>query len=74
MRETEFVLAHVALADDIIFNSFRAHPDYAGKTLAQVAALRGTPAARTLMDLLAAPGGESAGIVAKACRTATSNA
>ena len=63
--ETEFVLSHVALADDIIFNSFRAHPDYAGKTLAQVAALRATPAAQTLMDLLAEPGGESAGIVAK---------
>jgi N-acyl-D-amino-acid deacylase len=63
--ETEFVLSHVARAEDIIFNSFRAHPDYAGKTLAQVAALRGTPAAGTLMDLLAEPGGESAGIVAK---------
>jgi N-acyl-D-amino-acid deacylase len=63
--ETEFVLSHVALADDIIINSFRAHPDYAGKTLAQVAALRGTPAAQTLMDLLAEPGGPSAGIVAK---------
>ena len=63
--ETEFVLAHVALPDDIIFNSFRAHPDYSGKTLAQVAALRGTPATQTLMDLLAEPGGDSAGIVAK---------
>jgi N-acyl-D-amino-acid deacylase len=63
--ETEFVLSHVALADDIIFNSFRSHPDYAGKTLAQVAALRGTPAAQTLLDLLAEPGGDSAGIVAK---------
>src|SRR4029453_9810884 len=36
--ETKFVLEHVALADDIIFNNFRAHPDYVGKTLAQVAA------------------------------------
>jgi N-acyl-D-amino-acid deacylase len=63
--ESEFVLAHVALADDIIFNSFRSHPDYAGKTLAQVATLRGTPAAQTLTDLLAEPGGESAGIVAR---------
>ena len=63
--ETEFVLSRVALAGDIIFNSFRGHPDYAGKTLAQVAALRGTPAAQALMDLLAEPGGASAGIVAK---------
>jgi N-acyl-D-amino-acid deacylase len=63
--ETEFVLSHVARADDIIFNSFRAHPDYAGRTLAQVAELRRTPPAQTLMDLLAEPGGESAGIVAR---------
>ena len=64
-KETEFVLAHVSLADDIIFNNFRAHPEYTGKTLAQVAELRRAPAARTLMSLLAEPGGENAGIVAK---------
>ena len=63
--ETEFVLGHVSLAGDIIFNNFRAHPEYAGKTLADVAALRGTPPAKTLMDLLAEPGGAGAGIVAK---------
>lgn len=63
--EADFVLAHVAGADDIIFNSFRAHPEYAGKTLADVAALRGTAHAKTLMDLLAEPGGSSAGIVAR---------
>jgi len=39
--ETDFVLKHVSLADDIIFNSSRAHPEYVGKTLAQVARLRG---------------------------------
>jgi N-acyl-D-aspartate/D-glutamate deacylase len=55
----------VALADDIIFNSFAAHRDYEGKTLAEVAALRHSSAAQTLMDLLAEPGGEDAGIVAK---------
>lgn len=63
--ETEFVLGHVALASDIIFNSYRAHPDYVGKTLAEVARLRGTSDAKTLMDLLAEPGGEGTGIVAK---------
>lgn len=63
--ETDFVLGHVSLATDIIFNSFRGHPDYTGKTLAQIAVLRGTNDARTLMDLLAEPGGSSAGIVAK---------
>ena len=63
--ETEFVLAHVALPGDILFNSFKAHPDYEGKTLAEVAALRHASAAQTLMDLLAEPDGEDAGIVAK---------
>src|SRR5207247_4137939 len=63
--ETEFVLAHVSLPGDIIFNSFRAHPDYVGKTLAEVAALRGMSPAKALLDLLAEPGGEGAGIVAK---------
>ena len=64
-KETDFVLAHVSLAEDIIFNSFRAHPEYSGKTLAQVADMRHATAARTLMALLAEPGGENAGIVAK---------
>jgi N-acyl-D-amino-acid deacylase len=63
--ETEFVLAHVALAGDIIFNSFPAHPDYTGRTLAQVADVRQAPPAQTLMDLLAEPDGDEAGIVAK---------
>ena len=63
--ETAFVLEHVALAQDIIFTRFRGHPDYTGKTLADVARLRGTNAAKTLMDLLAEPDGDSAGIVAK---------
>ncbi|HEY2432829.1 MAG TPA: D-aminoacylase [Vicinamibacterales bacterium] len=64
-RETEFVLAHVALPGDIIFNSFPAHPDYAGRTLAQVAAIRNASPAQSLMDLLAEPDGDAAGIVAK---------
>jgi N-acyl-D-amino-acid deacylase len=63
--ETEFVLAHVSLADEIIFSSFRGHAEYVGKTLAQVAALRGASNAHTLMALLAEPGGEDAGVVAK---------
>lgn len=64
-QETEFVLAHVALASDIIINRATSHPDYVGKTLAQVAELRGASHAKTLMSLLAEPGGESVGIVAK---------
>src|SRR6185503_2547320 len=64
-KETEFVLAHVSLASDIIFNRFNSHPEYVGKTLAQVAALRGASDAKTLISLLAEPGGDSVGIVAK---------
>ncbi|MEO8622327.1 MAG: amidohydrolase family protein, partial [bacterium] len=63
--ETDFILAHLNAADDIIFNNFPGHSDYAGKTLTQVAQMRGRPAARTMMDLLAEPGGSGAGIVAK---------
>ena len=64
-KETAFVLGHVALASDIIFNRFPRHPEYVGRTLAQVAATRGASEAKTLMSLLAEPGGESVGIVAK---------
>src|SRR5262245_24003652 len=64
-KETAFVLAHVAMPNDIIFNSFPAHADYVGKTLADVAAARKANAEQTLMALLAEPNGESAGIVAK---------
>ena len=63
--ETAFILTHLNTADDIIFNSVPGHPEYKGKTLAQVAAMRNLPAARTMMDLLALPGGPGAGIVAK---------
>ena len=64
-KETEFVLGHVSLADDIIFNSFRAHPEYVGKTLADVANMNGTSDVKMLMALLAESGGSGAGIVAK---------
>jgi len=63
--ETEFVLAHVSGPEDIIFNSFPGHADYSGKTLAQVAVMRGTSNTKTLMALLAEPRGSSAGIVAR---------
>lgn len=63
--EARFVLEHVAGAEDIIFNRFPGHPEYAGKTLAQVAGLRKASHEKTLMDLLAEPEGEGAGIVAR---------
>lgn len=63
--ETAFVLEHVAAADDIIFSSFPDRPEYAGKTLAQIADMRGASHAKTLLDLLAVPGGPDAGIIAR---------
>ena len=63
--ETRFVLEHVASAEDILFNSFPGQPEYRGKTLAQIAAMRGTNHVRTLLDLLAMPDGPDAGIIAR---------
>ena len=63
--EATFVLEHVTHAEEIIFNSFSRHPEYAGKTLAQVAVLRGTSNVQTLLDLLDEPGGPGVGIVAR---------
>jgi N-acyl-D-amino-acid deacylase len=63
--ETAFVLAHVSPAADITFSSFPAHPEYAGKTVAQIAAARGASAVQTMTSLLAEPGGSGAGIIAK---------
>jgi len=63
--EATFVLEHVTRANEIIFNGYRRHPEYAGKTLAQVAVLRGTPDVQTLLDLLAEPEGSGVSIVAR---------
>jgi len=63
--ETDFILTHLNGAEDILFSRVDGHPDYRGKSLAQVAAQRGATSARTLMDLLATPNGAGIGIVAK---------
>jgi len=63
--ETAFILEHLNTADDILFNRVDGLPDYRGRTLAQVAALRGRSPGRTMMDLLAEPGGSRSGIIAK---------
>src|SRR3954453_12029280 len=47
--ETEFILAEVASPDDLLLGSFSPDPSYAGKTVRQIAALRGTDPATTLM-------------------------
>jgi N-acyl-D-amino-acid deacylase len=63
--ETAFILAHLTAPEEIIFNSIARHPEYVGKTLAQIAQLRGRSPAATMMELLAEPGGSGSGIVAK---------
>ena len=63
--ETAFVLEHLSPPDGIIINSFPDHPEWVGKTVAQIAQLRGTSPVRTMLDLLAEPGGPGAGIVAR---------
>jgi len=63
--EATFVLEHVTRPDGIIINNMRAHPDYSGKTLAEIAALRKVAPVDALLALLAEPGGPDASIVAR---------
>ncbi|MFN7985526.1 MAG: D-aminoacylase [Vicinamibacterales bacterium] len=63
--EATFVLEHVTRPDGIIINSMRTHPDYSGKTLADIAALRKVAPVDALLALLAEPGGPEAGIIAR---------
>jgi N-acyl-D-amino-acid deacylase len=64
--ETEFILSHLAPADEILFSDgLPGHPEYARKTLAEIAALRGTSDVQAMLDLLSAPGGVEASIVAR---------
>ena len=50
--EAEFVLKEVVAPEDLLIAHFEAEPSYAGKTLAQIAALRQTPPAVALMDVI----------------------
>ncbi len=64
--ETEFILSHLTPADDIIFEKGSpSHPEYARKTLAQIAQMRMTSHVQTMMDLLAEEGGPDTDVVAK---------
>jgi N-acyl-D-amino-acid deacylase len=56
--ETEFILREVASADDLRMGTFTPNPSYRGKTVAEIAALRGTDAPATLMALIAESRGE----------------
>jgi N-acyl-D-amino-acid deacylase len=56
--ETEFILREVASADDLRMGTFTPNPSYGGKTVAEIAALRGTDAPSTLMALIAESRGD----------------
>jgi N-acyl-D-amino-acid deacylase len=50
--EAALVLEEIVAPDDLLFGSFPPDPAYAGKTLAQIAALRGTDPPATLLTLI----------------------
>jgi N-acyl-D-amino-acid deacylase len=52
-KETEFILREVARAEDLFIGTYSAAPEYAGKTVAQIAQMRGSDAATTLEWLIA---------------------
>lgn len=64
--EAEFVIKEVVAPEDLLITRFEPNPAYAGKTLAQIAALRNTPPAVALMDVIkeGEDQGESAGVIA----------
>ena len=59
-------MKEVVKPDDLLITRFEANPAYAGKTLAQIAAIRGTDAAQTLMDVIkeGEAHGDTAGVIA----------
>ncbi|HJU75532.1 MAG TPA: serine hydrolase [Gemmatimonadaceae bacterium] len=52
-RETEFILREVASPDDLLIGQYEPDTSYAGKTVRQIAALRRSDPATTLMALIA---------------------
>ena len=62
-KEAEFALREVTSPEGLVITRFQRHPDYEGKTLAEVAKLRGTDAPQAMMDMIKESGGD-VGIVA----------
>ena len=62
-KEAEFALTEVTSPEGLIVTRYQPNQSYEGKTLAEIAKLRGTDAPQTMMDLLKESGGE-VGIVA----------
>jgi N-acyl-D-amino-acid deacylase len=50
--EAEYVLREVAAPEGLLLGDYGPEPSYAGKTVAEIATLRGTDPATTLMDLI----------------------
>jgi len=51
--ETDFILKEVASPEDLVIGEYAPNPSYEKKNLAQIATLRGSDPATTLMDLIA---------------------
>ena len=52
LAEAELVVREIAPAEGLLLTQFDPEPDYAGKTLAEIARLRGGDAPKTLIDLI----------------------
>jgi N-acyl-D-amino-acid deacylase len=59
-KAAEFALAHVAPADGLMLGKYTPEPALVGKTVAEIAEMKGMDAAATLMDLIARSQGEGA--------------
>jgi N-acyl-D-amino-acid deacylase len=62
--EAEFVLRELVAPDGLLIVGFEGHPEYVGKTLAEIARARRTDAASTVMALIEESGGRGPTVVA----------
>jgi N-acyl-D-amino-acid deacylase len=63
-KEAEFALTEVTSPEGLLVTRFRPNASYEGKTLAEIAKLRGTDAAQAMMDMIKEAGDGDVGIVA----------
>ena len=52
-NETEFILKQIAAPEDLVLGNFALEKSYVGKNIAEIAKIRGTDSATTLMALIA---------------------
>jgi N-acyl-D-amino-acid deacylase len=52
VAETERILREIAKPEGLLLGNYAPRPDYAGKTVAEIAKLRGEPPSRTLITLI----------------------